>query len=154
MNKFSISLLFLVVSSAGLAEKFKFINGDASAYTEVCIASVKSEEAALAKLAEYDLGRDLSKFTCNGMRIKRFAAKYQSNVNSPEQAPIRVFAFRNVMKSDEASLCIAAATSNAEYMRLKSELYHNNSRNVSAIACNNMPLRDFARKYGNNNFRI
>ena len=153
MKRLSLLPFLLLLSSISFANERIFVPVDDSPYTTICIAAAESPEAVSARMEEFAVTRgDIREMSCNGMPLNRFAAKYRNATAQKE--PVRVFAFRESTSSNETSLCIAAATSNDEYLRLKDELYGHRFSNLSTISCNNMPLRTFARRYGNAEFRI
>ena len=155
MKKLSVISILLMLSSVTFANERNLVAGDDSPYTAICMAASESGAAVSAKMQEFAVTRiDIRKLSCNGMSLDLFAAKYRNGAAQARQEPLRVFAFREATSNNETSLCIAAATSNDEYLRLKDELFSNILLNVSTISCNNMPLRTFARRYGNADFRI
>lgn len=155
MKKLSLLPLLLLLSSITFANGPMLIPSDDSPYTAICIAAVESDAALSAKMEEYAVAIwDIRKLSCNGMSLSRFAAKYGHDSGPANSSPVKVFAFRESISSNETSLCIAAATSNDEYDRLKDELFGNLRSNIAGIYCNSMPLRTFARRYGNAAFRI
>ncbi len=155
MKKLSFIPFLFLLSSITFANERNLVPSDDSPYTAICIAAADSGEALRTKMAQFAVTRrDIRELSCNSMSLDRFAAKYRTASAPAHEEPIRVFAFRESTSSDETSLCIAAATSNDEYLRLKDELYSHRFSNVSTISCNNMPLRTFARRYGNAEFRI
>ena len=153
MRKLQLTALLLLLPSISFAQNVNFTPSDDSPYTAVCMAAIESEAAVKAKMEEHSLSRsDITELSCNGMSLDRFAAKYR---NSENHEPIRVFAFTEATNSAETTLCIAAATSNDEYLRLKNELFKNNrTADVASIVCNRLPLQTFARRYGNSDFKI
>ncbi len=155
MKKLSLLPLLLLLSSITFANEQMLVPSDESPYTAICIAAVESDAALSAKMEEFAVAIwDIRALSCNGLSLSRFAAKYRHDSDPANQGRVRVFAFRESISSNETSLCIAAATSNDEYDRLKDELFDNVRSNITSIYCNSMPLRTFARRYGNAAFRI
>mgnify|MGYP001082795015 CR=1 FL=1 len=155
MKKLSLTSILIFSSSIALAGDLNFVASDTSPFTAICIAATQSEEAVSAQLHEHSLTRsDIRTLSCNGMSLNRFAAKYNSAPEVATVEPVRVFAFRESVSNSETSLCIAAATSNEEYARLKNELFSGNRSLVRSITCNDLPLQSFARRHGNSEFRI
>ncbi|MDR2213919.1 MAG: hypothetical protein LBE21_09895 [Pseudomonadales bacterium] len=61
-------------------------SGDASALTEVCLASVKSREAFNAATAKLDAAITLDEIRCNGLKLTDFARRYgRSNLTASIQ---------------------------------------------------------------------
>ncbi len=155
MKKHALISLFLFLPVVALADDNRFVAGDDSPYTEICIAATESDNAAQSVMEKYAVTRsDISELSCNGMTLNRWISKFRSDSYADSQESIRVFAFRENNDSAETSMCIAAVTSSDEYSRLKEELFGNSQSTLSRIYCNNMPLRTFARRYGNADFRI
>lgn len=152
MKKLVLIPALFLLSSMAFAGGANLVASDDSPYTAICIAAVESEAAMFSKMAEFNVSRyDISDLSCNGVPLNRFASKH-SEVDSPKA--VKVFAFRQSASNNETSLCIAAATSNEEYYRTRDALFSNAASDVSDINCNNMPLRTFARRYGNAEFKI
>ncbi len=143
----------LLIAPLASAKDVNLVPGDDSLYTQICIAAVDSDAAVNAKLQDHGLDQtDIRDLSCNGLSLSRFAAKHRS---AAYDTPVRVFAFQGAESTNETNLCIAAATSNEAYTQVKSEMFSTTSRYVlNSIQCNEMPLRVFARKYGNAEFRI
>ena len=143
----------LLIAPLASAKDFNLVPGDDSAFTQICIAAVDSDRAVDAKLQAHGLDQDdIRDLNCNGLSLSRFAAKHNS---AAYDAPVKVFAFQGAETTDETNLCIAAATSNEAYTQVKSEVFSTATQYVlNSIECNDMPLRVFARKYGNAEFRI
>ena len=155
MKKLSLLPFVLLLSSISFAGEVNFVASDDSPYTAICIAAADSSEALRTKMEQFAVTRrDIRELSCNSMSLDRFASKYRTATATAQEEPVKVFAFRESTSSNETSLCIAAATSNDEYLRLKGELYSDRFVGASSISCNNMPLRTFARRYGNAEFRI
>ena len=155
MKKLSLLPLLLLLSSITFANEPILVPSDESPYTAICIAAVESDAALSAKMEEFAVVIwDIRALSCNGLTLSRFTAKYRADSDPANRRPVRVFSFRESVSSNETSLCIAAATSNDAYNRLKDELFDNVRANISGIYCNSMPLRTFARRYGNAAFRI
>lgn len=153
MKKMMMMAMLFALSSLAQAEDFKFVNGDGSKYTELCIAAVESDEALSAKAEELKVRNYADKkFLCNGMTMNRFIAKYRGQDNSN----MKVFSFVNWEDSMAADLCIAAATSNEAFIDALED-HFGSSRNVvkkGEITCNRMSIERFAHKYGNPDFKI
>ncbi len=63
-----------------------------------------------------------------------------------------VFALIDSNGSNETKLCIAAATSNEEFSKVRGELF--GEETVDDVSCNDMHITSFARKYGNVEIQI
>ena len=153
MNKLVPALLLAMFSSLSFAANVQPIANDDSPYTAVCVASLNSEAELQQELRAQGIAEsDLFDLTCNGDRFKRFTAKYQ---DADQTAPVsdRVFAAQG-SESETASLCIAAATSNQEFDRLKRELTPAEQSSLYFVRCNGKPLHRFARSNGNAEFRM
>ena len=91
--------------------------------------------------------------TCNGLLIKEFANKYRSNPSATGKSQ-KVFAFINANGTKETKLCIAAATSNEKFSKVKSELFGRDRETVQDISWNDLRITSFAKKHGNAEFHI
>jgi hypothetical protein len=150
MKKYILFMITLGISSSVLAKDEKFVNADDSKHSDICIAAVESKKALKSKAAEYRYTQaQIDRFTCNGISIEAFAKKYRSSSSS---SPIQVFSFDNSVGSIEADICIAAANSNKEYKKIKATVKKPASF-FNTIACNGVPLKVFANKYGNKSFK-
>lgn len=154
MNKFVLVLLFSLCSSLSFAGSVQPIPSDNSPYTAVCLAALESETALHKELQKQGIAEsELYNVTCNGDYLTKFASKYQ-NSQATHQAPKRVFAV-NGAETEAASICIAAATSNQAFSRLKDELLNPfEQASLYNVECNGESLTRFARSYGNPEFKI
>ncbi len=149
MNKL-ITLLFLSIITLNVAaQSNKFVNRDGSAHSEICIAAATSTQELDNKMKKLNYTKaDLKSFTCNGLSLNKFAKKYSSETYKA----VNVYTFNSTTNSIDADICIAAATSNEAYLKLKTSL--KSKKFLKGLTCNNMPLGKFAKKYGNNDFNI
>ncbi len=83
----------------------------------------------------------------NGLPVKEFAKKYGKVAR-------KRFAFTNANGSRATDLCIAAATSNAEFDRVRSELFARDRERARDVGRNGITIAAFARKHGNAAFQI
>jgi hypothetical protein len=151
-KRWSLFVMF-GVSSSVFAEDVKFVNADASIYSEVCIAAATSEAALAQKAAQYKISAEaLDKFTCNNLSLEQFARKYQGDGEGKDQT-IQVFAFEKSGDVNDAEVCIAAATSNDAFIALRSKM-NKPDRYFLDVHCNDIPLTRFARKFGNKEFSV
>ncbi len=134
----------LIVLSAGAVANEQLVNGDGSIYSEICIKAVTQPGDASSALAEHNLSaQDIS---CNGMPLRSFVRALAT-----ESRAIKLTTATN---SPESQLCVAAAMSANEYTRLKTETFANDEIKLQRVVCNDKPLAEFAREYGNHDFRI
>ncbi|TDJ28350.1 MAG: hypothetical protein E2O61_14900 [Gammaproteobacteria bacterium] len=148
------AILALCFSVSAIAQNYVLINGDGSKYSELCIAATVSEQALSALARKHIVyPSEVGEITCNGLLIKEFANKYQSNPSATGKSQ-KVFALINANGTKETKLCIAAATSNEEFSKVKSELFGKDRRTVQDISCNDLRIASFAKKHGNVEFHI
>jgi len=154
LGKILITLVLVSIGFNTSANEAKFVNGDGSKHTEICIAAIKSDQALKEVAAKNGYSAlTISQLNCNGMNIAKFAKMYRAHENSTDTKMMKVFSFDNEIKNLEADICIAAATSNDKYSALR----HGLTKPISyyrAISCNGMSLTTFARKFGNKSFKI
>ena len=154
MNKITMMMVLALLSFHANAKEAKFVNGDGSKHTEICIAAIKSDQVLKEVAAKNGFSAlTISQLNCNGMNIAKFAKMYRAHDNSSNINSIKVFSFDNEMKNLEADICIAAATSNDKYHALRQGL----TKPISyyrAISCNGISLASFARKFGNKSFKM
>lgn len=150
MKKYIMFMITLGISSSVLAGETQFVNADDSKHSDICIAAVESKKALKLKATEYRYSQaQIDRFSCNGISIEEFAKKHRS---SSSKKQIQVFSFDNSVGSIEADICIAAAHSNKMYKKIKSSVKKPASF-FNSIACNGVPLKVFANKYGNKSFK-
>ena len=144
----------MVLAGNVVAGDAKFMNADGSKQTEICIAAANSKASLAAAAKKYNYSStDLSKFSCNGLSLNKFAKKYNKIAIAALNKPLRVFSFDNHTGNIEADICIAAARSNDSFEMIKQSLAKPRAF-YKTISCNNMPLEQFARKFGNKNFKM
>jgi len=154
MKKICIAVVTLALVASTQAKEEKFVNGDGSAHSEICIAAVHSDNALKAKSKEHGYSSaKISQLSCNGMPIDKFAKMYRNQKADADAKPVKVFSFDNEMQNLEADVCIAAASSNEKYSAIKKGLTKPKGF-YRTITCNGMSLTTFAKKYGNKNFKI
>ncbi|MBE1298865.1 MAG: hypothetical protein GJ680_03000 [Alteromonadaceae bacterium] len=140
MKKIIAALSLLAV---GQVNALQLVNGDGSQYADVCIAAAQSKSALNAKAEEFGFSKfDLEQFTCNGYSVKEFAKKFAAKPASK----VEIFSFTSDDNVPETKLCVAAVTSKEAFAEVKAKHFANKS--VNSIACNGMPLKAFAKKYG------
>lgn len=141
------TLLFLwAVAAAGP----KLVNGDGSVLSQTCIAAVESREALRKQLAMYNLEAD--RLRCNGMPLSAFV----QSMNGASAADEAVSEARLIARNSSpfTKLCIAAARSRDEFERVKSRYFARGNYEPEDVACNGMPLDEFARKYRVEPFKL
>jgi hypothetical protein len=143
MNKIVTAILLTLAASGVCAEPVRFINGDGSEITELCIAAATSS-SELNVLATR-LG--VTTFTkgdviCNGMPLNKFARQYRT-VDVPETV---IMSFRKNDETPETELCYAAVTYSADFERIKAA-YLRKNENFDKVRCNNLSLDNFVEKY-------
>jgi hypothetical protein len=154
MKKILLAFALTIMATTTYANEVKFINGDGSAHTQLCIAAIKSDHALTAKANEHGYSNaKVSKLNCNGMPIDKFAQMYRNQMHEAGVKAIKVFSFNKGVQNLEADVCIAAASSNDKFKAIRAGL----TKPISyyrAITCNGMSLTAFAKKYGNKNFTL
>jgi hypothetical protein len=139
-------LVSLLLTSAGIAQadSYRLVNADGADLSAICIAAVTSREAMYNTAAELGVSAfNPSELRCNGMTLSRFLTNYRNN-------PAHASAGYVFNKSDDSAiteLCVAAVSSEQEFMKVK-ELHFGSENDVETkVMCNGMPLKTFARKY-------
>ncbi|XOV87567.1 MAG: hypothetical protein ACFHX7_21870 [Pseudomonadota bacterium] len=141
LNLFATSLIAL---SASAVANEQLVNGDGSLLSDICIKAVTQPREVAPTLAKHNLSaQDIS---CNGKPLRTFVRSLAA-----DSRPVKLMTAGD---SPESRLCVAAATSANEYMRLKSEAFANDEIRLQRVVCNDKPLVEFARQYGNPDFRI
>jgi hypothetical protein len=154
MKKVCIAVVTMVLATSTYAKEAKFVNGDGSAHSEICIAAIQSDQALKAKSEEHGYSSaKMSQLSCNGMSIGKFAKMYRNQAVDADNKAVKVFSFDNEMQNLEADVCIAAASSNEKYAAIRKGLTKPKSY-YRTITCNGMPLASFAKKYGNKSFKM
>lgn len=138
-------ILFVAVfgMTHALADAAKFVNGDGSALTNLCIDAIESGDD-FKKLAEfYGFGEMTeSDLVCNGLSLSRFKIRY---ANSAEVNTVLSFSKADLSPSTE--LCFAAVTGSDDFETLKDSYRSKTNNDVEKVTCNGMPLDRFVRRY-------
>ncbi|MEY4642915.1 MAG: hypothetical protein RLZZ227_2909 [Pseudomonadota bacterium] len=151
MKNVSVKKLFLVsllMASAGIvhADSLRLVTADGADLSAVCIAAVTSREAMYETAAALGIEPlDVETLRCNDMTVSRFVATTRNSVARIELPTSYMFS-----KSDDSpvtELCMAALSSDQEYLKVKEEYFGADPRVETEVMCNDMPLKSFARKY-------
>jgi hypothetical protein len=151
MKNVSVKKLFLVsllMTSAGYAhaDSYRLVNADGADLSAVCIAAVTSREAMYETAAEVGLAPlDVATLRCNNMTVSRFVASTRNSVAAIETPAS--FMFSKSDNSPVTELCMAALSSDQEYLKVKEEKFGADPKVEAEVRCNDMPLKTFARKY-------
>lgn len=139
--------LILLVATFGMTQAFadnaKFVNGDGSALTNLCIDAIESDDS-FRKLADFYGFGDMteSDLVCNGLSLSRFKLRYE---NSEEVNTVLSFSKADLSPSTE--LCFAAVTGADNLQSLKDSYRSKTNNDVDKVTCNGMPLDRFIRRY-------
>lgn len=146
MKKLALVTLLIAGSATAYAEP-KLVPADDSELSRLCVAAVESRDSLTSTAREFGYGPlDLQELRCNGLPVARFAAKYRATVAATTTAP-EGYILRPSDDSPLAALCIAAASSDLEYARVKEQYFGNESNLESEVMCNGVPLKNFARRF-------
>jgi len=150
-----IGLMLGSLSLNLLAESVKFINTDGTVESDVCIAAGTSKSVLQGKLDELSFSSEkLNKIKCNGLSVVDFGKKYNKARYGREADNLKVFSFINESGSRGTSLCIAAATSNKAWEKATGDIPRSLHRGLEKLKCNDIGISDFAKKYGNDSFKV
>lgn len=128
------------------------INADGTIESQICIDATKTSLTLDALQIKYKLSsHQFNSMACNGMPIQDFAKKYQERKEVADK--LKVFTFSKEVGNVETELCIAAATSN-EVLKIAMEKHNTNKMFVAKLNCNDLPIKTFAKKYGNKQIAI
>jgi len=142
-------LLILLIAALGMTQVYaggpRFVNGDGSALTNLCIDAVESD-SSFKKLARFYGFEHLneSDLVCNGLSLNRFKARYADSTD--EVATVMSFSKGDLSPTTE--LCFAAVTGAENLDELKSTYSSKADHDLSQVTCNGMPLDRFVRRYG------
>lgn len=144
MKKLFLATLLMVSAGITQADTPKLVNADGSELSAICIAAVTSREAMYDKAAELGVRPfQPSTLLCNGKTLARFLSTYRA-----EAAPKPVgYVFNKSDESPVTALCLAAVSSEQEFMNVKDRYFGNDANVEAEVRCNGMPLATFARKY-------
>jgi len=146
MKKFVIAMLMVAGSSAAQAD-YVVKSADGSELSQLCVAAAKSGSALLETAGSIGLSEaDLSTVRCNGLTLNRFAARYGKA--SPSTPTTVAYILKGSDNSETTALCIAAASSEQEFERVKEAHFAEESKLETEVLCNGLSLKSFARKYG------
>lgn len=143
MNK--LALAALLIGAAPLASAdYRVINADGSALSELCVAAVVSKDALRDTARAQGLDAvDLETVRCNGLNLRRFAARF----GKPEDDTNRAYVLKRSDDSPLTQLCIAATRSEQEYEQVMAAHFTADAGIEAEARCNGLPLRTFARRY-------
>jgi hypothetical protein len=154
MKNVSIKKLFLVsllMTSAGIAhaDSVRLVNADGADLSAICIAAVTSREAMYDTAAELGVHPfEPETLRCNGMSVGRFISMTRERPAAPEVAKAAEgYLFSKSDTSPVTELCMAAVSSDQEYLKVKQEYFSGDATVETEVMCNGMPLKTFARKY-------
>lgn len=140
-------LVSLLLTSAGIAQadSYRLVNADGAELSAICIAAVTSHEVMIETAAELGITPlDSATLRCNGMPVGRFVGKVRSAVAREE---IAGFVFSKSDNSPVTELCLAAVSSEQEYLKVKEQHFSREANVEAEVLCNGMPLKTFARRY-------
>lgn len=144
MKKALLALgLVLGCVSAHAEETIKFVNADGSPAGALCIAAISDEAGLTALAAQHGVAaNELDSVYCNGRPLRKWVHQYRD-----ADTQVTAYIINAANQSPESQLCLAAVTSDEEYSRIL-DMHFQNARNIeNEIACNDMTLRQFVRKY-------
>jgi hypothetical protein len=151
MKNVSIKKLFLVsllMTSAGIAQagSLRLVNADGADLSAICIAAVTSREAMYDTAAKLGVQPfEAETLRCNGMTVSRFIAATRNATATPETPA--GYLFSKTDTSPVTELCMAAVSSDQEYLKVKQDYFSGDAAVETEVMCNGMPLKTFARKY-------
>jgi hypothetical protein len=153
MKKLTTLLICSIFTLPVLAQETQLVNADASIFSEICIAAATSDAELKQKALQYKFGEaELANFTCNGLSLEKFAKKFKQSAGE-NSTKVAVFAFDKKMENVETEICVAAATSNEAFASLQNTL-KKPAQFYNDVSCNDVPLRLFAKKHGNKEFKL
>jgi hypothetical protein len=143
MKHTATALLFVLASAGAHAESVRFVNGDGSEVTDLCIAAASSAPDLNTRATR--LG--IKNFTnddvlCNGMPLNEFMRKYRT-IKTPDTV---IMSFRKTDDSPETDLCYAAIMYSPGIEALKAS-YLDRHGSFDTVLCNGMPFERFVEKY-------
>lgn len=143
MKHTATALLFAFAAAGAHAESVRFVNGDGSELTDLCIAAATSAPDLNTRASR--LG--IRNFTnddvlCNGMPLNEFMRKYRT-IKTPDTV---IMSFRKTDDSPETELCYAAIMFSPGIEDLKAAYLRRHS-GFDEVLCNNMPFERFVEKY-------
>lgn len=143
MKKFIILLVAAFGMTQALADAARFVNGDGSALTNMCIDAIETDDS-FRKLAKFYGFEDMaeSDLVCNGLSLSRFKIRY---ANSEEVNTVLSFSKSDLSPTTE--LCFAAVTGADNLESLKESYNSKTNSDVEKVTCNGMPLDRFVRRY-------
>lgn len=145
MKKLAIALL--MITGSGLAQAdYKLVNADGSELSQLCIAVATTQDSITKTAAKAGFSlAEIDSVKCNDLPLKRFATKYgKATAVSPTPT---AYVLKASDTSEATALCLAAATSEVEFNKVKS-MYFGTAYNIEEeVRCNGIPLKQFARKF-------
>ncbi|HTQ98424.1 MAG TPA: hypothetical protein VMH83_00475 [Candidatus Acidoferrum sp.] len=149
MKKLVIATLMFCTTNLALAD-YKLVSGDASDETALCIAAANTSAPLEAVAAQFGIGKTaLNDVSCNGMTVSRFRSKYGSHAQdgSAESKSDADYVIKKADDSPLTALCAAAASSDQEFLSVKSLEFRHEPDIEAKVECNGVPLPSFVRKF-------
>lgn len=137
---FKAALAFAILTPLSALANERIVAGDDTLYSNLCATAVSAPVEFERQLRDLRITR--SALRCNGMDVREFVSAVRQD---------NAIALRPGSDNFETAICVAAATSAERFESLKAQT---SARLLDAISCNEMPLAEFAREYGNADVRI
>jgi hypothetical protein len=129
--------------SAHAEENIKFVNADGSPLGDLCIAAVDTDQALTELAQAHGISPTaIDQVYCNGRQLRSFIKQFRES-----DTVVTAYVVNVANESPESLLCLAAVTSDEEFARLKDAHFKNVADVEREVACNDMPLGQFVRKY-------
>lgn len=146
MKKFAIAMLMITGSALAQAD-YRVVNADGSGLSRLCIVALTPAADMSSAATAAGMGfAELGSVRCNGLSLDRFAAKYRSKSRPAE--PV-AYVLKGTDDTEATALCLAVASSEQEFVKVKSRYSSTPGLIEAEIRCNGLSLKSFARKYGN-----
>jgi hypothetical protein len=143
MKHTATALLFVLAAAGANAESVRFINGDESEVTDLCIAAATGAADLNTRASRLNIRNFTSDdVLCNGMPLNEFMRKYRT-VKTPDTV---IMSFRKLDDSPETDLCYAAITFRPGLDDIKTA-YLRRHGSFDAVLCNGMAFERFVEKY-------
>lgn len=150
MLKLVVTSFLCLVATLAQAGPVKFVGGDNSQWTAVCLAALDSDQAMQSEASAEGLTQnDVNALYCNGVSVKRFVSQYSKAGEGSQHEPMHVtgFLFSKGDGSPETALCLAAVSSSEQFSKIVKEHFATVQNLESSVFCNDMPLKVFVRMY-------
>ncbi|MBU2882554.1 hypothetical protein KO525_08575 [Psychrosphaera sp. B3R10] len=140
---FLAAATLMSANSFAMSTDYKFVAVNDTQVTNLCVIAAEQGISAAKKAARFSgLNTDgaFNSTECNGTSIRRFAAKFKTQVEQVEAEQVE-YVFKAKVQDDASQICVLAAEEGINAAIKAGGL------EVTSYICNGINIKRFARKY-------